>query len=111
MMIDVFFFIVGFGIVCVLTGAFREIICFGSFAGIKILQLNIPAFEAPFGGFILVGIMAGTFRAIYNYAKHSIITHFRKKSGSDPERSKIAKSLYINVLQELKFSLYRIFSD
>ncbi len=70
MMIDVFFFAVGFAAVCAVTGALREMICFGTFAGIKLMELNISAFEAPFGGFILVGIMAGTFRALYNFARN-----------------------------------------
>lgn len=70
MVFDVFFFAVGFGAVCVLTGGFREIICYGTFAGIKILDISISAFESPFGGFILVGIMAGMFRAFYNYLRN-----------------------------------------
>ena len=70
MVIDVIMFIIGFGVICVLTGGFREIICFGTFAGIKLLDISISAFEAPFGGFILVGIMAGTFRALYNYLRN-----------------------------------------
>ncbi len=69
MLIDVIMFIIGFSVICVLTGSFREMICFGSFAGIKLIDFSIPAFEAPFGGFILVGIMAGTFRALYNYLR------------------------------------------
>ena len=52
MIIDVIMFITGFGVICVLTGGFREIICFGTLAGIKILDISISAFEAPFGGFI-----------------------------------------------------------
>lgn len=70
MVIDVLMFIIGFGVICVLTGGFREIICFGTFAGIKLLDISISAFEAPFGGFILVGIMAGMFRALYNYLRN-----------------------------------------
>ena len=70
MIIDVIMFIIGFAVICALTGGFREIICFGTFAGIKLLDISISAFEAPFGGFILVGIMAGTFRALYNYLRN-----------------------------------------
>ncbi|MBE6880687.1 MAG: NADH:ubiquinone oxidoreductase subunit RnfE [Ruminococcaceae bacterium] len=70
MVIDVIMFIIGFGVICVLTGGFREVICFGTFAGVKILDISISAFEAPFGGFILVGIMAGMFRALYNYLRN-----------------------------------------
>ena len=70
MVIDVLFFVIGFGAVCVVTGGFREIICFGTFAGFKILDISIAAFESPFGGFILVGIMAGMFRALYNFMRN-----------------------------------------
>ncbi len=71
MLIDVIVFILGFSVVCVITGGFRELICFGTFAGVKLLDnIYISAFEAPFGGFILVGIMAGMFRAIYNYLRN-----------------------------------------
>jgi electron transport complex protein RnfE len=70
MLIDVIVFIAGFSVICVLTGSFREMICFGSFAGIKLTDFSIPAFEAPFGGFILLGIMAGMFRALYNYLRN-----------------------------------------
>ncbi len=70
MMIDVFFFSVGFGVVCVLVGALRELITAGSIADIKLAELNVSAFEAPFGGFIMVGIMAGAFRALYNFARN-----------------------------------------
>lgn len=70
MIIDVIFFIAGFGAVCVLTGGFRELICFGTFAGITLFDFKIAAFESPFGGFILVGIMAGMFRALYNYLRN-----------------------------------------
>lgn len=70
MFFDVIVFIIGFGIVCVITGAFREFICYGSFAGIQLTDISIKAFESPFGGFILVGIMAGMFRALYNYLRN-----------------------------------------
>lgn len=70
MMIDVIFFIIGFDVVCVLTGGFRELICFGTFAGIQLFDFKIAALESPFGGSILVGIMAGTFRALYNYLRN-----------------------------------------
>ena len=33
------------------TGGFRELICFGTFAGIKPFDFKIAAFESPFGGF------------------------------------------------------------
>ena len=70
MIVDVSFFIVGFGVICVLTGGFREIICFGTLGGAKLFDFSIAAFESPFGGFILIGIMAGMFRALYNYLRN-----------------------------------------
>ncbi len=81
MMIDVFFFSVGFGVVCALVGALRELITAGSIADIKLAELNVSAFEAPFGGFIMVGIMAGAFRALYNFARNRRIN---KNSSQDP---------------------------
>ena len=79
MIIDVIFFVAGFGIVCVLTGGFRELICFGTFAGINLFDFKIAAFESPFGGFILVGIMAGMFRALYNYLRNRRIRQNREE--------------------------------
>lgn len=81
MMIDVFFFSVGFGVVCALVGALRELITAGSIADIKLAELNVSAFEAPFGGFIMVGIMAGAFRALYNFARNRRIN---KNSSQSP---------------------------
>lgn len=70
MVVDVIMFILGFSGVCALTGGFREIICFGTLAGFKLFDISISAFEAPFGGFILIGVMSGMFRAIYNSIKN-----------------------------------------
>ncbi len=70
MIIDVSFFIIGFSVICILTGAARELICFGSIGGIKLLDISVAAFEAPFGGFIMVGVMSGLFRALYNYLRN-----------------------------------------
>lgn len=69
MMVDVLVYIIGFDIICVLVGTIREIICSGSFAGVRLTNFTISAFEAPFGGFIMIGILAGLFRAIYNFSK------------------------------------------
>ena len=87
MMIDVIFFIIGFDVVCVLTGGFRELICFGTFAGIQLFDFKIAALESPFGGFILVGIMAGTFRALYNYLRNRRIRQNSKDQNKAAERT------------------------
>lgn len=87
MMIDVIFFIIGFDVVCVLTGGFRELICFGTFAGIQLFDFKIAALESPFGGFILVGIMAGTFRALYNYLRNRRIRQNSQEQNKATERT------------------------
>lgn len=73
MIIDVMMYILGFDIICVIVGTLREIVCSGSFAGFRLTNFTISAFEAPFGGFILVGIMAGLFRALYNRLKKHLL--------------------------------------
>lgn len=87
MMVDVIFFIIGFGVVSAAVGGFREIICFGSFAGIKLMDISISAFEAPFGGFILVGVLAGMFRALYNYLRNRTI-RLNEKAAREARRRK-----------------------
>lgn len=89
MIIDVIFFVAGFGIVCVLTGGFRELICFGTFAGINLFDFKIAAFESPFGGFILVGIMAGMFRALYNYLRNR-----RIRQNSEEQNKAAAEQIF-----------------
>ena len=57
--------------------AYPELICFGTFAGIKLFDFKIAAFESPVGGFILVGIMAGMFREMcIRDSPHRHSTHF-----------------------------------
>ena len=97
MIIDVIMFITGFGVICVLTGGFREIICFGTLAGIKILDISISAFEAPFGGFILVGIMAGMFRALYNHLRNR-----RIKQNEELAKAEVLKKVQREKLIEVE---------
>ena len=77
MMIDVIFFVAGFGIVC------------GTFAGINLFDFKIAAFESPFGGFILVGIMAGMFRALYNYLRNR-----RIRQNSEEQNKAAAEQIF-----------------
>ena len=68
---DVFGFIVGFDISCVLTGVLREYIATGRINGAEVpILFTVPALETTFGGFLFVGIGAGLFRAAYNYSKN-----------------------------------------
>ncbi len=70
MTLDVIVFIIGFDVACVFTGAVREYLGRGRIFGREVETLfTIPALETTFGGFLFVGIVAGLFRAIYNYVK------------------------------------------
>lgn len=102
MVIDVIVFIVGFSVICVLTGSFREMICFGSFAGIKLTDFSIPAFEAPFGGFILLGIMAGTFRALYYYLRNRRIKQNEELAKAEAIEKEKAEQLARDIADEPK---------
>lgn len=102
MIIDVIMFIAGFSVICTLTGAFREMICFGTLAGIKLLDISIPAFEAPFGGFILVGIMAGMFRALYNYLRNRRIKQNKELERAEALRKQKEEQLIKEKTDQLK---------
>lgn len=102
MVIDVIVFIAGFSVICVLTGSFREMICFGSFAGIKLTDFSIPAFEAPFGGFILLGIMAGTFRALYYYLRNRRIKQNEELAKAEAIEKEKAEQLARDIADEPK---------
>lgn len=65
MLLDIVFCIIGYDAAVILYGTVREIIGSGTVGG-NIIGMSIvfPAFAAPFGGFILLGIMAGLLRSI-----------------------------------------------
>jgi len=67
MLLDALGYIAGFVIVCLLTGIIRDILVNSAIGSLSIeTGLSLPALETTFGGFILVGVLAGICRAIYN---------------------------------------------
>lgn len=70
MLIDVLVFIAGFDIVCITISALREILTFGTILGFNLgTGFTVPALGTTFGGFILLGVLAGLCRAVYNFRK------------------------------------------
>ena len=65
MLLDIIFCIIGYDAAVLLYGIIREIIGSGTVGG-KIIGMPIvfSAFANPFGGFILLGIMAGLLRVV-----------------------------------------------
>ena len=65
MVADSLLFILGFDAVCVLVGLIRDIFGNGKIGRVYIdMPFTVPALETTFGGFILIGIMAGLLRAV-----------------------------------------------
>ena len=60
-------FIIGFDLACLLVGVIRDILA-DSIIGNSIVPLSfqMPSMNRVYGGFILVGVLAGLFRALYN---------------------------------------------
>ena len=70
MLKDVIAFVVGFDLACIIIGALRDILVFNQLGFLRVaLPFQIPALGTVFGGFIFVGVLAGLFRALYNYHK------------------------------------------
>lgn len=64
---DLASFVLGFDFSCILVGAIRDILTDSIILNVIVpLPIEIPASSRVFGGFILVGILAGAFRGIYN---------------------------------------------
>ena len=62
-------YIIGFVGVCMITGTIRDIFVNSAIGTMNVeVGFAIPALETTFGGFILVGILAGICRAFYNYS-------------------------------------------
>ena len=64
---DVIGFVIGFDLACLLVGVIRDILTdniIGNF--IVPLSFQMPTMNTVYGGFILVGVLAGLFRALYN---------------------------------------------
>ena len=65
MLLDIIFCIIGYDAAVILYGTIREIIGSGTVGGNIIgMPIIFSAFSAPFGGFILLGIMAGLLRTV-----------------------------------------------
>ena len=70
MFLDIIFCIIGYDIAVLLFAAIREIIAFGTIGGTIIgMPVALTAFQNPFGGFILLGLMAALFRTILLFLK------------------------------------------
>lgn len=70
MMKDAFGFVLGFDIACLLVGALRDIMVNNMLGNIPLnLPTRLPIMGTTAGGFILVGLLAGLFRAFYNRYK------------------------------------------
>lgn len=68
MFVDSLMFVLGFVVVCVSVGAVREILVYNTIYGVALtFPFTVPACGTTFGGFIMIGILAGMCRAIYNY--------------------------------------------
>lgn len=66
MIIEVISYIIGVDVVLIVFGFIREMFSVGSIGG-KIIGIPVvfPALTYPFGGFILLGLLAALFRKIY----------------------------------------------
>jgi electron transport complex, rnfABCDGE type, E subunit len=62
---SLFFYILGFDAVMLITGFLRELFAFGTIRG-KIVDIDtlISGLSQPFGGFIFLGLMCGIYRRI-----------------------------------------------
>lgn len=70
MLPEVIGYIIGFDIVCLIVGLLRDVLVGSRIGWLHVnLSFNIPALETSFGGFIMVGVLAGLCRALYNRIK------------------------------------------
>ena len=70
MFLDIIFCIIGYDAAVLLFAAIREILAFGTIGGTIIgMPVAFTAFQNPFGGFILLGLMAALFRSILLFLK------------------------------------------
>jgi len=68
MLLEVFGYITGFVAVCMITGIIRDLFVNSAIGSVNVdVGFEIPALETTFGGFFVVGVLAGICRAIYNY--------------------------------------------
>ncbi len=70
MFLDIIFCIIGYDAAVLLFAAIREILAFGTIGGTIIgMPVQLSAFQNPFGGFILLGLMTALFRNILLFVK------------------------------------------
>ncbi|MBQ8786934.1 MAG: NADH:ubiquinone oxidoreductase subunit RnfE [Oscillospiraceae bacterium] len=70
MFLDIIFCIIGYDAAVLLFAAIREILAFGTIGGTIIgMPIELSAFQNPFGGFILLGLVAALFRSILLFIK------------------------------------------
>ena len=70
MFLDIIFCIIGYDAAVLLFAAIREILAFGTIGGTIIgMPVQLSALQNPFGGFILLGLMAALFRSILLFVK------------------------------------------
>lgn len=71
MLKDLIGFILGFDLACLLVGIIRDILVNNSIGYFRVsLPFTMPALSTCFGGFILVGLLAGIVRGLYNRSKN-----------------------------------------
>ena len=64
---DVAGFVIGFDLACLLVGVIRDILADNIIGNMIVpLSFQMPSMNSVYGGFILVGVLAGFFRALYN---------------------------------------------
>ena len=70
MLLEALGYIAGFAAVCMITGIIRDIFVNSAIGNIYVeVGFELPALETTFGGFIIVGVLAGLCRALYNVAQ------------------------------------------
>ncbi|MCL2077069.1 MAG: NADH:ubiquinone oxidoreductase subunit RnfE [Oscillospiraceae bacterium] len=72
MLLETIGYIAGFVAVCMITGIIRDIFVNSQIGSIRVdMGFDVPAFETTFGGFIIVGVLAGLCRALFNFSQKS----------------------------------------
>jgi electron transport complex protein RnfE len=70
MLLEVLGYIAGFVAVCMITGIVRDIFVNSAVGTFNIdVGFEVPALETTFGGFFVVGLLAGVCRAVYNHSQ------------------------------------------
>jgi electron transport complex protein RnfE len=70
MVLELAGYITGFNLVCLTVGIVRDVFTNGKIGIFEFSPgLVVPALSTTFGGFILIGVMAGLFRWLYNQSK------------------------------------------